>query len=109
MVLVPMYIRTPPIMGHDCANKYANYYAKKQKTIKSGNLNYKDSGKQKTLQMQSLLLLQNIENYIQTIKKLQYQLKGTQKLFNKIAKSKTIKSYVRTKLVQLRKIIIQLL
>ena len=34
-------------LGYDYANKYANYYAKKQ-IIKSGKSNYKDSGKQKT-------------------------------------------------------------
>ena len=46
----------------------------------------------KRLTMQSLLLLQNIENYIQTIKKLQYSIgKVHKKLFNKIAKSKTYK------------------
>ena len=36
------------IMGHDYANKYANYWTKKNKTIKSGKANFKDSGKQKT-------------------------------------------------------------
>ena len=30
-----VYQKALPIMGHDYANKYANYYAKKQKTIKS--------------------------------------------------------------------------
>ena len=36
------------IMGHDYANKYANYWSKKNKTIKSGKANFKDSGRQKT-------------------------------------------------------------
>ena len=43
-----VYQKALPIMGHDYAHKYANYYAKKQKTIQSGKANYKDSGKQKT-------------------------------------------------------------
>ena len=33
------------IMGHDYANKYANYWSKKNKTIKSGKSNFKDSGR----------------------------------------------------------------
>ena len=36
------------IMSHDYANKYANYFAKKQKTIKSGKSSFRDSGRQKT-------------------------------------------------------------
>ena len=36
------------IMGHEYANKYANYWSKKNKTIKSGKTNFKDSGRQKT-------------------------------------------------------------
>ena len=35
-------------MGHEYANKYANYWSKKNKTIKSGKANFKDSGRQKT-------------------------------------------------------------
>ena len=35
-------------MSHDYANKYANYWSKKNKTIKSGKSTFKDSGRQKT-------------------------------------------------------------
>ena len=46
------------IMGHDYANKYANYWSKKNKTIKSGKANFKDSGRQRPT-MQSLELLEH--------------------------------------------------
>ena len=36
------------IMAHEYANKYADYWTKKTKTIKSGKANFKDSGRQKT-------------------------------------------------------------
>ena len=63
------------IMGHDYANKYANYWSKKNKTIKSGKANFKDSGRQKTYKAQ--------------FKKLNW--KETVKYCKKIAKSKTYK------------------
>ena len=43
-----MHIKASKIMSHDYANKYANYWSKKNKTIKSGKSNFKDSGRQKT-------------------------------------------------------------
>ena len=42
------YQAASKIMSHDYANKYANYWSKKNKTIKSGKANFKDSGRQKT-------------------------------------------------------------
>ena len=42
------YQAASKIMSHDYANKYANYWSKKNKTIKSGKSAFKDSGRQKT-------------------------------------------------------------
>ena len=42
------YQAASKIMSHEYANKYANYWSKKNKTIKSGKANFKDSGRQKT-------------------------------------------------------------
>ena len=53
------------IMSHDYANKYANYWQKKQKVIKTGKANFKDAELVKRLTMQSLLQLQNIVQSIQ--------------------------------------------
>ena len=35
-------------MSHEYANKYANYWSKKNKVIKTGKANFKDAGRQKT-------------------------------------------------------------
>ena len=86
-----VYQKALPIMGHDYANKYANYYAKKQKTIKSGKANYKDSGKQKTYNAEFAALAEYRKLYPNNKKTAILNWKGTQKLFNKIAKSKTYK------------------
>ena len=86
-----VYQKALPIMGHDYANKYANYYAKKQKTIKSGKANYKDSGKQKTYNAEFAALAEYRKLYPNNKKTAILDWKGTQKLFNKIAKSKTYK------------------
>ena len=37
-------------MSHDYANKYANYWQKKQKVIKTGKANFKDADSSKDLQ-----------------------------------------------------------
>ena len=84
-----VYQKALPIMGHDYANKYANYYAKKQKTIKSGKANYKDSGKQKTYNAEFAALAEYRKLYPNNKKTAILNWKGTQKLFKKIAKSKT--------------------
>ena len=84
-----VYQKALPIMGHDYANKYANYYAKKQKTIKSGKANYKDSGKQKTYNAEFAALAEYRKLYPNNKKTAILNWKGTEKLFKKIAKSKT--------------------
>ena len=42
------YQAAAKIMSHDYANKYANYWTKKNKVIKTGKANFKDAGRQKT-------------------------------------------------------------
>ena len=42
------YQAAAKIMSHEYANKYANYWSKKNKVIKTGKANFKDSGRQKT-------------------------------------------------------------
>ena len=80
------------IMGHDYANKYANYWSKKNKTIKSGKANFKDSGRQKTYNAEFKALAEykslSKEHMLDPrFKRLDW--KGSQKLFKKIAKSAT--------------------
>lgn len=81
------------IMSHEYANKYANYWSKKQKTIKSGKANFKDSGRQKTYnaEFKALADYRNLKIFQNTpdprFKTLDW--KGSQKLFKKIAKSAT--------------------
>ena len=83
------------IMSHEYANKYANYFAKKHKTIKSGKSSFKDSGRQKTYNAEFKAIRElrnhiNNEDDVYHAKKLQtLDWKGSQKLFKKIAKSKT--------------------
>ena len=90
------------IMGHDYANKYANYWSKKNKTIKSGKANFKDSGRQKTYnaEFQAIREYKNItleeskrgvdeDKRRAQFKKLNW--KETVKYCKKIAKSKTYK------------------
>ena len=88
------------IMGHDYANKYANYFAKKQKTIKSGKSSFRDSGRQKTYnaefkairEYKNITLEESKRGVDEEKRKAQFKTlnwKQTQKYFNKIAKSKT--------------------
>ena len=90
------------IMGHDYANKYANYWSKKNKTIKSGKANFKDSGRQKTYNAEFQAIreykhptLEQTKNGADEdkrkaqFKKLNW--KETVKYCKKIAKSKTYK------------------
>ena len=90
------------IMGHDYANKYANYWSKKNKTIKSGKANFKDSGRQKTYnaEFQAIREYKNItleeskrgvdeDKRRAQFKKLNW--KETVMYCKKIAKSKTYK------------------
>ena len=77
------------IMGHEYANKYANYWTKKNKTIKSGKANFKDSGRQKTYNAEFAALAEYRKLYPNNKKTAILNRKGTEKLFKKIAKSKT--------------------
>ena len=77
------------IMSHDYANKYANYWSKKNKTIKSGKANFKDSGRQKTYNAEFAALREYKKMYPHDAKFKMCDWKETQKLFKKIAKSKT--------------------
>ena len=77
------------IMGHDYANKYANYWTKKNKTIKSGKANFKDSGRQKTYNAEFKALREYKKLYPNDARFKFLDWKGSQKLFKKIAKSKT--------------------
>ena len=77
------------IMGHNYANKYANYWSKKNKTIKSGKANFKDSGRQKTYNAEFAALAEYRKLYPNNKKTAILNWKGTEKLFKKIAKSKT--------------------
>ena len=78
------------IMGHDYANKYANYWSKKNKTIKSGKANFKDSGKQKTYNAEFGAIRDwNRKLYPNSNKFKKLNWKQSEKYFKKIAKSVT--------------------
>ena len=88
------------IMSHDYAYKYSNYFAKKQKTIKSGKSSFRDSGRQKTYnaefkairEYKNITLEESKRGVDEEKRKAQFKTlnwKQTQKYFNKIAKSKT--------------------
>ena len=83
------------IMSHDYANKYANYFAKKQKTIKSGKSSFRDSGRQKTNNAEFKTIREyKFADGVDEVKRRAAQFKTlnwkeTVKYFNKIAKSKT--------------------
>ena len=79
------------IMGHDYANKYANYWSKKNKTIKSGKANFKDSGRQKTYNAEFAALAEYRKLYPNDARFKRLDWKGTVKLCKKISKSKTYK------------------
>ena len=83
------YQAASKIMSHEYANKYANYWSKKNKTIKSGKANFKDSGRQKTYNAEFAALAEYRKLYPNNKKTAILNWKGTEKLFKKIAKSKT--------------------
>ena len=94
------YQAASKIMSHDYANKYANYWSKKQKTIKSGKSSFRDSGRQKTYnaefkairEYKNITLEESKRGVDEEKRKAQFKTlnwKQTQKYFNKIAKSKT--------------------
>jgi hypothetical protein len=79
------------IMAHEYANKYADYWTKKTKTIKSGKANFKDSGRQKTYNAEFRALRVYKDKYPNDARFKFLDWKGSQKLFKKIAKSATYK------------------
>ena len=83
------YQAASKIMSHEYANKYANYWSKKQKTIKSGKANFKDSGRQKTYNAEFKALAKYGKLYPNDKRFKTVNWKGSQKLFKKIAKSAT--------------------
>ena len=94
------YQAASKIMSHDYANKYANYWSKKNKTIKSGKANFKDSGRQKTYnaefkairEYKNITLEESKRGVDEDKRRAQFKTlnwKETQKYFKKIAKSKT--------------------
>ena len=85
------YQAASKIMSHEYANKYANYWSKKNKTIKSGKANFKDSGRQKTYNAEFKALREYKGMYPKDARFKFLDWKGSQKLFKKIAKSATFK------------------
>jgi hypothetical protein len=79
------------IMSHEYANKYANYWSKKQKVIKTGKANFKDAGRQKTYNSEFAAIAEYRNKYPNDVKFKRLDWKQTQKYFKKIAKSKTYK------------------
>ena len=79
------------IMSHDYANKYANYWQKKQKVIKTGKANFKDAGRQKTYNAEFAAIAEYRAKYPECTKLKRLNWKQSQKYFKKIAKSKTYK------------------
>ena len=80
------------IMGHDYANKYANYWSKKQKTIKSGKSSFRDSGRQKTYNAEFAAIAEYKNKYPESTKFKRLNWKQSERYFKKIAKSKTYKA-----------------
>ena len=83
------YQAASKIMSHDYANKYANYWSKKQKVIKTGKANFKDSGRQKTYNAEFAAIAEYRNKYPNDVKFKRLNWKQSQKYFKKIAKSKT--------------------
>ena len=79
------------IMSHEYANKYANYWSKKQKVIKTGKANFKDAGRQKTYNSEFAAIAEYRNKYPNDVKFKRLDWKQSQKYFKKIAKSKTYK------------------
>ena len=79
------------IMSHDYANKYANYWSKKQKVIKTGKANFKDAGRQNTYNAEFAAIAQYRAKYPNDVKFKRLNLKQSERYFKKIAKSKTYK------------------
>ena len=87
------YQMAAKIMSHEYANKYANYWSKKQKVIKTGKANFKDSTRGKTYSAEFSAVAkfqqQFPEEHAKKFKRLNW--KQSTAYFKKIAKSKTYK------------------
>ena len=83
------YQAASKIMSHEYANKYANYWSKKNKTIKSGKANFKDSGRQKTYNAEFAAIAEYRAKYPNDVKFKRLNWKQSERYFKKIAKSKT--------------------
>ena len=86
------YQAASKIMSHEYANKYANYWSKKNKTIKSGKANFKDSGRQKTYNAEFAAIAEYKNKYPESTKFKRLNWKQSERYFKKIAKSKTYKA-----------------
>ena len=97
------YQAASKIMSHDYANKYANYWSKKNKTIKSGKANFKDSGRQKTYNAEFAALREYKKMYPHDVKFKTCNWKESVKLFKKIAKSATYRKLCENEVGSTRK------
>ena len=85
------YQAAAKIMSHDYANKYANYWSKKNKVIKTGKANRKDAGRQKTYNAEFAAIAEYRAKYPECTKFKRLNWKQSERYFKKIAKSKTYK------------------
>ena len=83
------YQSAAKIMSHEYANKYANYWTKKNKVIKTGKANFKDAGRQKTYNAEFAAIAEYKNKYPNDVKFNRLNWKQTQRYFKKVAKSKT--------------------
>ena len=83
------YQAAAKIMSHEYANKYANYWSKKNKVIKTGKANRKDAGRQKTYNAEFSAIAEYKNKYPECTKFKRLNWKQSERYFKKIAKSKT--------------------
>ena len=86
------YQAAAKIMSHEYANKYANYWMKKNRTIKTGKANRKDAGRQKTYNAEFAAIAEYKNKYPNCTKFKRLNWKQSERYFKKIAKSKTYKA-----------------
>ena len=83
------YQAAAKIMSHEYANKYANYWTKKNKVIKTGKANFKDAGRQKTYNAECAAMAEYRAKYPECTKFKRLNWKQSERYFKKVAKSKT--------------------
>ena len=83
------YQHAAKIMSHEYANKYANYWSKKNKVIKTGKANFKDAGRQKTYNAEFAAIAEYKNKYPNCTKFKRLNWKQSERYFKKVAKSKT--------------------